>query len=886
MEIDNNPNLIDSDSFKTLIESQSLPMPNPNDSLHSLKTLDSILAPIHHDGVLVSSYHQTLTQEEVDVVVDDSCSSEANRVINTNKTLVESDLVIDDVVEADVIANLNDSSIKSAEKVVDNNHDSCPSKTIFEEADGVLNSLDPSGVTVDCKHDSFQSEVNPIGDSPVLTSLNQETVVETVGAFNSNESLLKLSEEAGMDEEPQPISMVHPDSIKSSGTDDGGGRELYWGQHEFPSAPFDRDSDYIWDGPSRNDHPNNDYIDLECLGNNCSRNGYHHHRDSRCDPWDKFYGTYPRRDFHWESLLHRPRLREETLEDRVIIEATGVGAGLNNMGNTCFINAILQCFLHTVPLIQGLCSHDHISPCASAAEEFCVICALREQSELSFNNSGWMISPTKIVRNLKYFSSYFQAYQQEDAHEFLQCFLDKLDRCCLDINREGENLDSEDASLVQQVFGGSLLKCCNCGYSSKTNERLIDLSLEIDDVDTLPCALESFTKLEKLDDPDAKFTCEECKEKVCTEKQLLINHAPAIATFHLKRFKTDGYRVEKIGKKVEFPLELDLQPYISESQNPDVLKYWLYGVLVHKGYYPTSGHYFCYIQSSPGVWHELDDEKVERVDEEFVLNQRAYILFYAKQDTPWFSTVIEVKKPCLNTTGLSNSSPKSVLDNRESETTSNDSAENVDSSMADKLSEVPSCSKLSSDEGLKCNEVKNPAEGNYGDIKESMQGVCLTDAKKSNWKNSYCDETLCDKKSSSKLFVENHHDEKNRESVLKPASRPPTPLRPPQSSSPNAVLSSVKGGSYSIPRDHLKTQNQIPSRKPQKTDVRDSDKKEALRYVNKHSGRTRRPQLINLIMNPDGGSPNKRRRGVVNGSSNAKQKLNHSSGMPGLAVYR
>lgn len=111
------------------------------------------------------------------------------------------------------------------------------------------------------------------------------------------------------------------------------------------------------------------------------------------------------------------------------------------------------------------------------------------------------------------------------------------------------------------------LRCCNCGHSSDTYEPLIDFSLEIENVANLPSALESFTKVEKI---DATFKCDSCKEEVSMEKQLILDQAPAVAAFHLKRFKTDGTFVEKIDNHVEFPLELDLQPYTSCNQSNNV----------------------------------------------------------------------------------------------------------------------------------------------------------------------------------------------------------------------------------------------------------------------------------------------------------------------------
>ena len=94
--------------------------------------------------------------------------------------------------------------------------------------------------------------------------------------------------------------------------------------------------------------------------------------------------------------------------------------------------------------------------------------------------------------------------------------------------------------------------------------------MEIEDADSLQSALESFTKVEKIEDSETKFTCESCKEEVSREKQLMLDQAPSVAALHLKRFKIDGTSVEKIGKHVQFPLELDLKPYTNDNEDSDV----------------------------------------------------------------------------------------------------------------------------------------------------------------------------------------------------------------------------------------------------------------------------------------------------------------------------
>ncbi|GAV58025.1 UCH domain-containing protein [Cephalotus follicularis] len=722
-------------------------------------------------------------------------------------------------------------------------------------------------------HLLVQSHSNPNGSSSISTSIadpeeilhtknldghssvNGSSTISSMGAQDSH----SLGSSSGDSTQEVLSPTLKTETLSGSsleGTKQVHEEQLHSPMHTEtnPLDGFGLNNDEDGDGDGDDD----DAVDVD----GCPR--YFHKRHNLEDAYWFNRTSYMRLAHRWDSRCpgyQRPPLEEpDTAKDA---KPTGVGAGLRNMGNTCFINAIMQCFIHTVPLVQGLLSYNHSSPCDRASEGFCIICALLDHIELSFTNSGWMISPSKLVDNLNYISHCFQRHQQEDAHEFLQCLLDKLERCCLDSKSKDDKLSSQDVNLVQQVFGGRLvssLRCCCCGHCSDTYEPFIDLSLEIDDVDTLPCALESFTKVEKIDDLEMKFTCESCKEKVSVEKRLLLDQAPSIAAFHLKRFKTDGSSVVKIHKHMEFPLELDLQLYASASQNSDVgLNYQLYAVVVHTGVTPTSGHYFCYIRSSQDTWHRLDDEKVYRVKEECVLSQDAYILFYARQGTPWFSSSFEMQSPSLNS-DISNTSPKSVLENMDSVCTSNPVGANIDHFETNEFSEVVETSTNltsgSGHEGVPVNETESAAEEIPLDFNEPQNETHMIDAEMSLGASDHCNGTLCDGKSTAISSPKNPRNE-NIDEVRRDSGF--ESLTPPRLSGLDVCMSSREEGSYHIPRNHLKVQNRLSCKKPLRSARQDSQKREALRYVKRNMHKERRMKLMAAMMPGNDVSPSKKK---------------------------
>ncbi|XP_058754244.1 ubiquitin carboxyl-terminal hydrolase 23 isoform X1 [Vicia villosa] len=311
------------------------------------------------------------------------------------------------------------------------------------------------------------------------------------------------------------------------------------------------------------------------------------------------------------------------------ITSRRIGAGLVNLGNTCFLNSVLQCLTYTEPLAAYLQSGNHQSSCRIAG--FCALCAIQNHVSKALQSTGKILSPANMVVNLRCISRNFRKCRQEDAHEYMVNLLESMHKCCLPSGVPSESPGAFDKSFVHKIFGGRLrsqVKCMQCSHSSNKFDPFLDLSLEIFKADSLQKALANFTAAEFLDGGEKEYQCQRCKQKVKALKQLTINKAPNVLAIHLKRFYPHDPNL-KIKKNVRFGTALDLEPYVSGSHDGGV-RYSLYGVLVHSGYSTHSGHYYCYVRTSNNMWYTLDDNSVKHASEREVLNQQAYMLFYVR----------------------------------------------------------------------------------------------------------------------------------------------------------------------------------------------------------------------------------------------------------------
>ncbi|PKY62336.1 cysteine proteinase [Rhizophagus irregularis] len=157
----------------------------------------------------------------------------------------------------------------------------------------------------------------------------------------------------------------------------------------------------------------------------------------------------------------------------------------------------------------------------------------------------------------------------------------------------------------------SYIKCVNVDYESSRVEDFYDIQLNVKGCQTLRDSFKDYIQEEILEG-DNKYQAEGYGLQDA-KKGVIFESFPPVLHLQLKRFEYDLQRdaMVKINDRHEFPMEIDLEEFLSEDTdrtNPH--KYLLHGVLVHSGD-SHEGHYFVLFKpEKDGKWFKFDDDHV------------------------------------------------------------------------------------------------------------------------------------------------------------------------------------------------------------------------------------------------------------------------------------
>lgn len=336
--------------------------------------------------------------------------------------------------------------------------------------------------------------------------------------------------------------------------------------------------------------------------------------------------------------------------------------GLSNIGNTCFLNSVIQVLVHTPEIIQILDTVPAISLASTANINHLLAFECKQLIKLMWEKNQ-TISPNRFVQVVQIVSTkkgnpIFEGFSQNDVSEFLlfliECIhetlskpsrvtisgtvvneVDEIAKKCYESIR---NIYTKGYSPIYSKFYGM----CFTEILSKEEPSkvlsikcehyfMIDLPLPPPEVKspTIYDCLDNYVAKELMEGNNAWYN-ETTKQKQDVYKKISFWNFPPVLVINLKRYKD---LVRKDHRIVEFPVdcELVLTRY-SLSYGSFKYRYRLYATCNHHGGSIMGGHYTSCVSpaDSPGEWFHFNDTMVIPIEPLMLISPQTSCLFYRR----------------------------------------------------------------------------------------------------------------------------------------------------------------------------------------------------------------------------------------------------------------
>ncbi|XP_042884345.1 probable ubiquitin carboxyl-terminal hydrolase 1 [Penaeus japonicus] len=302
--------------------------------------------------------------------------------------------------------------------------------------------------------------------------------------------------------------------------------------------------------------------------------------------------------------------------------------GLQNIGNTCYMNCVLQCFYHTEELRKLLLSSD-ISINPNTETKGTITTALVDLLTRMSEDTSTRDALYKLKQVVGEHDPEFRGPRQREAHDFLSTMLKWLTE---ELGEDPKVLETEPisrprlrpSSLVDLFYGvhRSTFTCERTNTVLLTrNDHFSNLILAVNSLDTceLTDVLEKYYESQMV-----MWHCKECQEDHECRHEIRISRLPPVLIVHFSRYnryEIGGWRKAGVSSpRKGLSLDAHLDDEVQRGQTYD-----LYAFCTHTGTM-TSGHYIAHHRDSSGTWIEHDDSYVQAdVHPNF---EQAHILFY------------------------------------------------------------------------------------------------------------------------------------------------------------------------------------------------------------------------------------------------------------------
>jgi ubiquitin C-terminal hydrolase len=328
--------------------------------------------------------------------------------------------------------------------------------------------------------------------------------------------------------------------------------------------------------------------------------------------------------------------------------------GLANLGQTCYINAVVQSLRYSPELANYLINEKHKAHLkmdrvsAPVVAEMADVIKSMWTADVRFKATmaprGFINAITRASRD-RDFS--ILSGDQADAGELLQFLIEslhsgvarsvKMDVVGIPKSQLDElhikSLESwsafhakEYSPIIDHFYGQTLttMTCQRCKSKSNTFEPWVMLKVPVKkEKGSISDCITEFLEPETLPD----YRCTKCGEdtKGPALKEHTISRLPSNIIIQFKRFQNNG---SKVRSKVDINIEATNMtqwlsfPGVSRNTNP---VYTTYAIVEHHGS-SRGGHYINYSRHGSG-WLCYDDQNIYPVSSDKVVNDDTYILF-------------------------------------------------------------------------------------------------------------------------------------------------------------------------------------------------------------------------------------------------------------------